>query len=251
MARKPKKPPAEPPSQSGNSNPSDPMSKDFSGVAYILRDGRVIAVDDAEGWFAWLAEPGRNPEEVKTMLWGLVSECYESAKYDGGVTYLEKILTLEEDSDARARCLLTIGRFFEKKGDFESAAAAYARAFTLPARENETWYFLNNNLGYSLNQVGRHAEAEAYCRAAIAIDPERHNAHKNLGLSLQGQGRYLEAARWLLAAARVAPNDLRALGHLEDLLAEHEEVGRDHPEILEGAQECREAARASMRERIM
>jgi tetratricopeptide (TPR) repeat protein len=133
----------------------------------------------------------------------------------------------------------------------KAAVASYSRAFALPAREDSIWYLLNNNLGYSLNRIGRHAEAEAYCRAAIAIDPERHNAHKNLGLSLQGQGRYLEAARWLLAAARLAPNDVRALNHLEDLLGQHEEIGRGHPEILEAAQECREVARASTRQRIM
>ena len=140
---------------------------------------------------------------------------------------------------------------FERKRDFPAAAAAYSRAFTLPARQDRTWYLLNNNLGYSLNQIGRHGEAEAYCRAAIAIDPDRHNAHKNLGLSLQGQGRYLEAALCLLKAAQTDPEDLRALGHLEDLLAQHEEIGKDHPEILEAVQECREAARTSRRERIM
>ena len=110
---------------------------------------------------------------------------------------------------------------------------------------------LNNNLGYSLNQVGRHGEAEACCRAAIAIDAGRHNAHKNLGISLEGQGKYLEAAQCFLKAAQAAPDDLRALGHLEDLLARHEEIGTNHPEILEAAQECREAARTSRREPVM
>jgi tetratricopeptide (TPR) repeat protein len=133
----------------------------------------------------------------------------------------------------------------------KAAVASYSRAFALPAREDSIWYLLNNNLGYSLNRIGRHAEAEAYCRAAIAIDPERHNAHKNLGLSLQGQGRYLEAAHCLLRVARATKDDLRALGHLEDLLGQHEEIGKNHPEILEAAQECRETVRTSRRERIM
>jgi len=80
---------------------------------------------------------------------------------------------------------------------------------------------------------------------------ERHNAHKNLGLNLQGQGRYLEAAHCLLRVAQTAPQDLRALAHLEDLLAQHEEIGRDHLDILEAAQGCREAVRISSAERIM
>jgi hypothetical protein len=69
--------------------------------------------------------------------------------------------------------------------------------------------------------------------------------------TLLGQGRYLEAARWLLAAARVAPGDFRALGHLEDLLAQHDEIGRGHPEIQKSVQECRDAVRVSTREPIM
>jgi tetratricopeptide (TPR) repeat protein len=127
MTRKPKKPPVEPPSQPTSSTPSDPMSKDFSGVAYILPDGRVIAVDDAEAWFAWLAEPGQNPEEVKTTLRGLVSECLGWGKYDSAVAYLEKILTLEEDPDERAHCFLTMGQSFEGKKDVPAAIAAYQK----------------------------------------------------------------------------------------------------------------------------
>jgi tetratricopeptide (TPR) repeat protein len=249
--RRPKKPRVEPPSQPSSPNPSGPLPKDPSGVAYILPDGRVIAVDDAEAFFAYLAETEKNPEELKRLLWGLARECDESAKYEGAVAYLEKILTLEEHPGTRARCFLTMGQLFEKKRDFTAAVAAYSRAFTLPARENDTWYLLNNNLGYSLNQMGRQVEAEAFCRAAIAIDPDRHNAHKNLGLSLQGQGRYLEAAHCLLRAAQARPEDFRALDHLEDLLAQHDEIGRDHPEILEAAQECREAARKARAERLM
>jgi tetratricopeptide (TPR) repeat protein len=191
--------------------------EELSGVAYMLPDGRVIAVEDAESFFAHLAETEKNPEELKRLLWGLARECDESAKYDGAVAYLEKILTLEEGPDDRARCFLVMGQVFERKMDFPAAVAAYSRAFTLPARENDTWYLLNNNLGFSLNQIGRHEEAE-HC---------------------------------LLRAAQARPEDFRALDHLEDLLAQHDEIGRDHPEILEAAQECREAARTSKRERIM
>jgi hypothetical protein len=69
--------------------------------------------------------------------------------------------------------------------------------------------------------------------------------------TLLGQGRYPEAGRWLLAAARAVPDDFRALGHVEDLLAPHEEIGRDYPGILEAVQECREVVRISTAERIM
>jgi tetratricopeptide (TPR) repeat protein len=251
MTRKQKKPLVEPPSQPSHSIPSAPLEKDPSGVTYIFPDGRVIAVDDADVMFAALVAMERDPGELKRLLWGLARECDESGKYEGAAAYLEKVLTLEEDPDARARCVLAMGQVFERKGDFPAAVAAYSRAFAEPAQENETWYFLNNNLAYSLNQIGRHDEAEAHCRAAIAIDAGRHNAHKNLGISLQGQGKYLEAAQCFLKAAQAAPDDLRALGHLEDLLAKHEEIGRDHPEILEAVLKCREAARTARRGRVM
>ncbi len=251
MTRKPKKPAVEPTPLPSNSTPCDPKPEDHSGVAYILPDGRMVAIDDAEAMFTTLAAKESDPEALKRMLWGLAKECDESGKREGAVAYLEKILTLEEDPNVRADCFLKIGQMNEGKGDFAGAAAAYSRAFALPARRDRTWYFLNNNLGYSLNQAGRHGEAEAYCRAAIAIDAGRYNAHKNLGLSLQGQGRFVEAARCLLDAARAQPDDSRALDHLEDLLARHEEIGKDHPEILEAAQECLEAARTSRREPVM
>ena len=251
MSTKSKKPPVTSPSQPSHSTPSGRPAKDPSGVAYIFPDGRVVAVEDADAMFTALATMESDSGDLTRLLWGLARECDESGKHDGAAAYLEKVLTLEEDPDARARCVLAMGQVFERKGDFPAAVAAYSRAFAEPARENDTWYLLNNNLGYSLNQIGRHAEAEAYCRAATAIDPSRYNAYKNLGVSLQGQGNYLEAARSFLSAAHAQPDDVRALGHLEDLLAKHEEIARDHPEILEAAQECREAARTSRRERKM
>jgi tetratricopeptide (TPR) repeat protein len=249
--RRPKKRPAERGPKRTPSVPSEPTVDDPSGDHYVLPDGQVVAIDDVEIIFTFLAGLEKDPGKLKGLLWGLARECGESGRYDGAFGYVEKISTLEEDPDAKAHCFLTMGQLFEGKRDFQAAVDAYSRAFTLPARENDTWYFLNNNLGYSLNQVGDHDEAESRCRAAIAINPNRHNAHKNLGISLNGQGRYLEAAQSLLRAARVAAQDTRALDQLESLLAQHEEIGRDHPEILKAVQECREAVRTSRHEPMM
>jgi tetratricopeptide (TPR) repeat protein len=249
--RRPKKPPAEPRPKRDRSNPSEPTVDDPSEDRYILPDGQIVAIDDVEIIYTFLAGLEKDPGKLKGLLWGLARECGESGRYDGAFGYVEKISTLEQDPDARAHCFLTMGQLFEGKRDFQAAVDAYSRAFTLPARENDTWYFLNNNLGYSLNQIGDHDEAEPRCRTAIAINPDRHNAHKNLGISLQGQGRYLEAAQSLLRAARVAREDTRALDHLENLLSQHEEIGTDHPEILQAVQECREVVRKARAERLM
>jgi hypothetical protein len=63
------------------------------------------------------------------------------------------------------------------------------------------------------------ARPPACCRAAVAIDPRRRNAHKNLGVALQGLGRYAEAARSYLRAADICPADTRALRLLQALIA--------------------------------
>ena len=79
--------------------------------------------------------------------------------------------------------------------------------------------------------------AEICCRAAIALDPARHNTHKNLGLALAGQGRLGEAARCLLEADRRCPGDGRARRHLAELLAENPEVLEADPAL---AAACRD-----------
>ena len=42
---------------------------------------------------------------------------------------------------------------------------------------------------------GDHAQAEAYCRQALAIDPKMPGAHFNLGISLRSQNRLAEACQ--------------------------------------------------------
>lgn len=88
-------------------------------------------------------------------------------------------------------------------------------------------------MGYCLNKLGRHSEAEEYCRAAIEINPNRYNAHKNRGLSLQHQSRHAEAARSFILATKLCPEDGRALEHLRDLISAHPEIAEDIPELME------------------
>jgi Flp pilus assembly protein TadD len=113
----------------------------------------------------------------------------------------------------------------------------YARGLALRAAAVDVGYFLHNNRGYCLNLLGRHADAEVHTRAAIAIDPKRHNAHKNLGLALAGQGRFGEAARALLEADCCCPPDTRARGHLTELLAKNPELLAADPAL---ANACRD-----------
>lgn len=154
---------------------------------------------------------------------------------------MNKLLAAADDAEEAASILLNCGVFYENAHDFESAAESYRQGIRYEPSNADTAYFLNNNLGYSLVQLGRYAEAEPYCAAAISIQSGRHNAHKNLGLSLQGQGRYPEAALCFVEAVKRCPEDPRALRHLEELVDSHPaelEPVENLAGLLEG---CRQA----------
>ena len=147
------------------------------------------------------------------------------------------LLARTDDPAKQASGYLALGQLLEQQDRYAEAERIYTEGLAIRSATGPIGYLLHNNRGYCLNRLGRHAEAEAHCRAAIAIDPTRHNAHKNHGLALAGQGRHVDAARCLLDADRRWPADGRARRHLAELLAKN-------PEILEAdsdvAAACRE-----------
>ena len=124
------------------------------------------------------------------------------------------------------------------------ASVCYLEGLSLPPAPTQTRYLLRNNLGYCLNEAHCHAEAEGHCRAAIAIDPQRHNAHKNLGVALEGQGRLAEAADAFIRAVQRNP---RALPHLERLLASHPALAEADPSLVARVEVCRALANGARR----
>jgi tetratricopeptide (TPR) repeat protein len=159
------------------------------------------------------------------------------------VRRFRQLLPLIPDAEGKARWLLGFGVDMELAGHYASAIGYYREAMAIEPTSPETWYFIHNNIGYSLNQLGRFGEAETYCRTAIGILPERHNAHKNLGLALAGLDRRREAAQCFIEATRVCPENPRSCAHLEDLLEEHPEL---KVEFQESALECRAAVTAAL-----
>jgi tetratricopeptide (TPR) repeat protein len=147
------------------------------------------------------------------------------------------LLARTDNPETRAGGYLALGQLLEQQHRYAEAEAVYSEGLAVRPAAGPTGYFLHNNRGYCLNLLGRHAEAEAHCRAAIEIDPTRHNAHKNLGLALAGQGRHLEAARCLLEADRRWPGDGRARRHLAELLAKNPEILNSDSDV---AAACRE-----------
>jgi tetratricopeptide (TPR) repeat protein len=161
--------------------------------------------------------------------------------------YLNRLMANTDDPEKKASYLLAMGCLMEKTQDYETAIVFYSQALSLEPTNRATWYFINNNLGYCLNYFNKYVEAESYCRAAIKIEPRKHNAYKNLGISMEGQGKYPEAAVLYIKAVETNPRDPRAFKLLEELVAKHEAIKYDIPDIQAQINKCREAVRSAHR----
>jgi Tfp pilus assembly protein PilF len=170
-------------------------------------------------------------------IWQLARFQSMVGRPEAAMAGVSRLLAGTGDPEKRAGGYLALGQLLEQQHRFADAAAMYATGLETGAVTGEVGYFLHNNQGYCLNALGRHGEAEACCRAAIALDPRRHNAYKNVGIALAGQGRVPEAAQALLEADRRCPADPRARRHLVDLLQAHADVLEADP-VLAAA--CRE-----------
>jgi tetratricopeptide (TPR) repeat protein len=210
------------------------IDEDFDG--FILPNGEMVSIKDADRMFSFFIKRNEDQGTIKQSLWALALECVEKNYYKAAYDYFEKILLLADAPGEKADCLLRMGLAMEAVRDYKAALDVYSRGLDLPQESKEIWYFLTNNSGYCLNQIERHQEAEAYCLAAIKIEPARHNAYKNLGIALQNQGRLVEAAQNFMQATKLCPRDTRALAHLEALVACH----RENPILLELLHECHE-----------
>ena len=218
------------------------LPEDYEG--FITPEGELVSIEDSDRMFSIITRGVRKLDDILASLRGLALQCYGRDRIEAACGYLEKELALAEKSGDKASCLVVMGLAREKARDFKAAVEAYSRAFEMPQERNETWYWLNNNLAYCLNMEHRYEEAERHCRAAIKIDPGRHNAHKNLGIALQGLERYAAAAKSFLRATRLCPADVRARDLLEELLVAHAEVLEENPGILAQLNDCHEAVRS-------
>jgi len=148
------------------------------------------------------------------------------------------VLAGESEIEAKAHCVLALGQTMEQAGDYPSAIRFYREAFAMEPASNDVWYFINNNLGFSLNTLGQFAQGEMYCRKAIEVDASRPNAHKNLGIALTGQGEHREAARSFVAATQANAADSRAFRLLQDLLRQHPELEFEFEALAESCQKA-------------
>jgi tetratricopeptide (TPR) repeat protein len=221
---------------------------EMNQAGFITRNGEVVPLENTDRVVAILCGHTENQDRIIKVLWILAEECGELGKLSAACAYYEKIIILAETPAEKAEVLLDMGQMCERLGDHRAALEVYTKAVELPQEPGLVSYFIRNNAGYCLNQEGRYREAERYCRAAIEINPERHNAHKNLGVALQGLKKYCDAARSFMSAVIACPEDGRALKHLEDLIAAHSEIMAQDPELLPLRLKCHEVAQETRRE---
>ncbi len=180
--------------------------------------------------------------EPTDALWQLARFYGDGKQHEKAIECLRKVLARYPDLERKANCVLAMGATMEQVQDFEAAVRYYKEALALEPVRTPTWYFINNNLGFSLNTLGHFAEGEIYCRKAIEIDPNRPNAHKNLGIALAGLGQYGDAAKCFVTATQVNAADPRALRLLQDLVKQHPELAYEFEEIAECCQKAVEVA---------
>ena len=155
-----------------------------------IPDGKKVTPAEAE--LLLLHRRDEKKREFEEAVWQLARFYSSTGRQDIGWRYVKQLMGMTDDPEKQASYWLALGQLMEQIQDFEGAVDCYKQAYAMEPIASRTWYFINNNLGYSLIQLGRYEDAERCCRAAIEIDRERHNGHKNLGLSLKGQGRYPE-----------------------------------------------------------
>jgi tetratricopeptide (TPR) repeat protein len=182
--------------------------------------------------------------EPRQALWRLAHFYKETRQQEKALVRLRQLIQILTDPEDRAKCVFTMGQAMEQTGNFAAAAGYYKEALALEPMNTWTWYFINNNLGFSLLALRRYADAEPYCRKAIETDPNRPNAYKNLGQSLAGQGQFREAAQCFIAATQVNAADGRAFYLLQNLIGEHPEL---EYEFEDAAISCQKAVETAAR----
>jgi tetratricopeptide (TPR) repeat protein len=186
--------------------------------------------------------------ECQITLWNLVRFCSSTGQQKRAVGFVERLLGLSKNSDQRAHCLLALAMLTEEMEDYDSAKACYEQMLELEELGENTLYFLHNNFGYLLIQLGQFEEAEPHLEQAISIDPELAYGYKNLGLACEGLGRLEAAIECYITATQVEPYDARSLVHLENLLSTHTELFVKVPYLQHRLDWCREGVKIAQSE---
>lgn len=179
--------------------------------------------------------------KCRDTLWSLTVLYQKLGNFDQATACMRQVIELSQDPETIGSAFLALGQLAESKGEYVAAAKYYREALALEPCSAQTWYFIHNNLGYSLNQLGEYASAMPYFQKAFEIDPARPNAYKNLGLAHQGLGDLVRAAELFIAATQVDASDPRSLNHLLDLIEANPILEVDIPDLRDRVEACSKA----------
>lgn len=144
---------------------------------FINLDGEKVHVSDAERVSKDILKRLPQRSDQWNLLRQLAMYCWQEGLYDASCVYLRQILAVADDPSVKSDCYLKLGQVREAADDYLEALRNCEEAFDLDLGRTDTSYFLHNNRGFCLNQLGRYGEAETYCRKAIEINGERYNAY--------------------------------------------------------------------------
>jgi len=174
-------------------------------------------------------------------VWSLASWYQRVGDFDKASGYIQRFMELTDDPEKLGAGHLALGSLEEGKGDYAAAAQRYRAALAMEPCSTVTWYFIHNNLGYSLNQIKEYSSAIPYLRTAVEIDPGRPNAYKNLGLAYEALGDLKQAAALFITATQVNSADSRSLKHLISLVEANPALEVDIPNLRERIEACEKA----------
>lgn len=207
-------------------------------------EGEALTFEEVEQLFLKQLEAmGGNCTQALENLARLFAQI---GRHEEALSYLERLIALSDDPEEHAAYHLALGANLEQIGDFLGAVKFYRHALGMEPCNKQTWYFIHNNLGYSLNQLGLHDEAIPYLCHAIQIDPAYSNAYKNLGLAMEAKGQLAAAASFYVSATQANAADPRSLAHLESLMRAHPEVTLELPDLTDQLEACREAVKTAL-----
>jgi len=209
--------------------------------------GQAVTLDEMEKIALEQVELDAGKRE--TGLWSLTMIYNGTGRHQKAIECLTQLLRDNDDPEKRASCYTALGQTMEQMRDFAAACQYYRKARLHEPRSTRTWYYIHNNLGFSLNQLGEYEEALPFLHQAMKIAPYLPNAYKNIGMALEALGRYAGAATCYITATQVLASDDRSLGLLEAMVEAHPEILRDMPALEQRLEACRQAVRIAVEKR--
>ena len=129
-------------------------------------EGEVVELTAAEMERLLVERLAAATENPTQAMWELAQFYKRDNRLDRASEVFKDMLGRVADLEIKAQIIFSLGQTAEKSNDFELAVRFYREALAMEPCSPFTWYFIHNNLGYSLNQLGRSVEGERLCRQA-------------------------------------------------------------------------------------